>query len=431
VKPSQTALGQLIPAPLAGIDLLHVELWQWVGLLALALAAWLLSWLAERIAIRLLGSLVRHTRTALDDRLLEALAGPLRLLIALGLVAAGILPLNLADPARDFVFALGKGSSLVAVGWLGFRLVDAVSDWIDQHLIARGQEGATAIVPLGRRTAKLTLAGLVFLAVLDDLGVNVGALLAGLGVGGLAVALAAKTTIENFFGGVSVVADRPVSVGDFCRFGDRLGTVEDIGLRSTRVRTLDRTVVTIPNSSFARFELENYSRRDRIWYHPTIGLRYETTPDQLRYVLIEIRRMLYAHPKVHPDPARVRFTGFGACSLNLEVFAYVDVNDYNEYLEVAEDLNLRIIEIVERAGSGFAFPSQTAYVRTDEGLDVARRSAAEQEVDRWREEKRLYLPRFPAQEIARLRGTLAWPPPGAADSGNGSDRNTRAESRRF
>jgi len=420
VKPSQTVLGQLIPAPLAGIDLLHVELWQWIGLLALVLGAWLLSWLAERIATRLLGSFVRRTRTALDDRLLGALAGPLRLLIAVGLVAAGILALGLAAPARDFFFALGKGLTLLAVGWLGFRLVDVGAEWIHHHLIARGQLATTAIVPLGRRTAKVTLAALVFLAVLDDLGVNVGALLAGLGVGGLAVALAAKTTVENFFGGVSVVADRPVAVGDFCRFGDRVGTVEDIGLRSTRVRTLDRTVVTIPNSSFSQLELENYSRRDRIWYHPTIGLRYETTPDQLRYVLVEIRRMLYAHPKVNPDPARVRFTGFGACSFNLDVFAYVDATDYNEYLEIAEDLNLRIIEIVERAGSGF--PSQTTYVRADEGLDGARRSAAEQEVDRWRETNGLCLPRFPAQEIERLRGTIAWPPAGAAMRGNGSDR---------
>ena len=418
----QTALGQLIPAPLVQIDLLHVELWQWIALLALVLAAWLLSWLAERITTRLLGAFARRTPTPLDDRILEALAGPLRLLAAVGVVAAGILALHLAAPARDFFFALGKGFSLVAVGWLGFRLVDVSGESIHHHLVARGQMAATAIVPLGRRTAKVTLAALVFLAVLDDLGVNVAALLAGLGVGGLAVALAAKTTVENFFGGVTVVADRPVSVGDFCRFGEQVGTVEDIGLRSTRIRTLDRTVVTIPNSSFSQLDLENYSRRDRIWYHPTIGLRYETTPDQLRYVLVEIRKMLYSHPEVHPDPARVRFTGFGAYSLNLDVFAYVNVTDYSEYLEIAEDLNLRIMEIVNRAGSGFAFPSQTMYVRPDDGLDVARRSTAEQEVHRWREENRLCLPRFPAKEIARLQGTLAWPPAGAAMRANRSER---------
>jgi len=423
VVPSHTALDRLIPAPLEAIDLFHVALWQWIALIALVLAAWLLSWLVERISTRLIGSFTRHTRTALDDRLLDASAGPLRLLVAVGLVAAGILALGLAAPARDFFFALGKGLSLVAVGWLSFRLLDVGSESIHQHLMLRGQAAATAIVPLGRRTAKVALSALVFLAVLDELGVNVAALLAGLGVGGLAVALAAKTTVENFFGGVSVVADRPVSVGDFCRFGDRVGTVEDIGLRSTQVRTLDRTVVTVPNSSFAQLELENYSLRDRFWYHPTIGLRYETTPDQLRYVLVEIRRILYSHPKVHPDPARVRFTGFGAYSLNLDVFAYVNATDYDEYLEVAEDLNLRIIEIVERAGSGFAFPSQTAYVCADQGLDVARRNAVEQEVDHWREENRLCLPRFPSQEIARLRGTLAWPPRGAAMRGNGSDRS--------
>ena len=142
-------------------------------------------------------------------------------------------------------------------------------------------------------------------------------------------------------------------VGEFCRFGGTVGTVEEVGLRSTRVRTLDRTVVTIPNSEFSNLQIENFARRDRIWYHPTIRLRYETTPDQIRYVLVEVHRMLYAHPKVDSTSARIRFVGFGSSSLDLEVFSYVNVTDYGEYLEVAEDLNLRIMDIVAAAGSCF------------------------------------------------------------------------------
>jgi MscS family membrane protein len=252
------------------------------------------------------------------------------------------------------------------------------------------------------------------LAGLDSFGFDVTALLAGLGIGGLAVALALQKTLENLFGGATLIADRPVQVGDFCRFGDKVGTVEEIGLRSTRVRTLDRTVVTIPNADFSTMQLENFARRDRIWYHPTLGLRYETTPEQLRYVLVEIRKLFYSHPRVDPEPARVRFTGFGAYSLDLEVFAYVRVTDYGEYLEVAEDLNLRIMDVVTQAGTGFAFPSQTLYVRPDPPPDAAAAASAEAEVARWRERRELPLPGFPPERLRELAGTLDYPPRGSA-----------------
>ncbi len=133
-------------------------------------------------------------------------------------------------------------------------------------------------------------------------------LFAGLGVGGIAIALAAQKTIENLFGGITLYGDSPVRVGDFCRFGDKVGTVEEIGIRSTRVRTLDRTVVTIPNADFSNLQLENFAKRDRMRLFAMIGVRYETTPDQLRYILVEVRKLLYAHERVTADPARIRST---------------------------------------------------------------------------------------------------------------------------
>jgi MscS family membrane protein len=272
-------------------------------------------------------------------------------------------------------------------------------------------------VPLGRKTVKVAVVALAALSALDTFGFDVTALVAGLGIGGLAVALALQKTLENLFGGATVLADRPVQVGDFCRFGDRVGTVEEIGIRSARIRTLDRTVVTVPNADFATMQLENYSQRDKIWYHPTLGLRYETTPEQLRYVLVEVRRMLYAHPKVDPDPARIRFTGFGDYSLDLEVFAYVKVTDFGEFLEVAEDLNLRLMDIVADAGTDFAFPSNTTYLAQDGGLDAERVDAAEQAVAKWREEQRLFLPGFPDSEIGDLASTLDYPPKGSPSAG--------------
>jgi MscS family membrane protein len=246
------------------------------------------------------------------------------------------------------------------------------------------------------------------------LGVHVTALIAGLGVGGIALALAAQKTVEHLFGGASLVADQPVQVGDFCRFGDQIGTVEGIGLRSTRVRTLARTIVSIPNGEFASMQIENFGKRDRIWLQTTLRLRYETTSDQLRHVLVRVRELLYAHPMVYPDPARVRLVDLGPYALELEIFAYVRTQDYNEFLAVREDIYLRIMDIVAQSATGFALPSQTIY-RASEGLDPERARAVEAEVRRWRAEGSLPLPEFPADRLAELRDTLDYPPNGSPE----------------
>ena len=182
------------------------------------------------------------------------------------------------------------------------------------------------------------------------IGIPIAPLVAGLGVGGLAIALAIRPTLENIIGGLTLFADRPVRVGDFCRYGDQIGTVEQIGLRSTRVRSLERTIVTIPNAEFSQMQLDNFAARDQRLFKAVLGLRYETTPDQLRDVLAELRQLLVDHPRVTPAPARVRFVGYGAYSLDLEIFAYLYCRDQDTFLEIQEELLLRIGDIVEAAG---------------------------------------------------------------------------------
>jgi MscS family membrane protein len=237
-------------------------------------------------------------------------------------------------------------------------------------------------------------------------------LIAGLGVGGLAIALAAQKTVENFFGGVVVIADRPVKVGDFCRVGEHIGTVEDIGLRSTRIRTLDRTLLTISNAEFSTSRIENYGKRDKIFLHPTLQFGYDTSPDQMRYLLVEIRKMLYSHPRVLADPCRVRFINFGAYSLDMEIFAYVETKDWSDFLAVREDLFLRIMDIVEASGSYFAYPSQTLYLARDPGRNLDHTKEAEKIVGGWRERNEILLPNFPPEKITEIDDSLEYPPAG-------------------
>jgi MscS family membrane protein len=360
------AIGAWLPSWAVELALLDIALWQWGALLALGIAAWLLSWAGVLVLERGVHPVARRTQSDLDDRLVGATAQPLRLVAAIGLFHLGRLPLGLPEPAERFLSALESALAIVAVAWFALRLVNLLTLVAVRRLEERDNATALGVVPLGQKAVKTFVLVLAVVAMLDSFGFDVTALLAGLGVGGIAIALAAQKTLENLFGGLTLLADRPVSVGDFCRFGDRVGTIEEIGLRSTRVRTLDRTVVTVPNSAFSAMQLENYSARDRIWYHPILGLRYETTREQVRAILERVREMLLAHPRVIPDPARIRFLGFGAYTLDLEVFAYVDATDYGDFLAVAEDLNLRIMRIVEENGASFAFPSQTLYLGPDE-----------------------------------------------------------------
>jgi hypothetical protein len=261
----------------------------------------------------------------------------------------------------------------------------------------------------------LAIATFVFLAVwlANSFGFPAAPMIASLGVGGLAIALAVRPTLENVVGGFILFADKPVRVGDFCRFGNNIGTVEEIGLRSTRIRSLERTTITVPNAEFSQIQLENYAKRDLRLLKTVLQLRYETTPEQMRYILAKLRELLFGHPMVTPEPARVRFIDFGAYSKDVEIFAYLNCQDQDTFLAIKEDILLRVGDIVQEGGSGFAFPSQTTYFSRDGGVDEKRRVAAESQVDLWRAQGRFPFPEFEEHERKRLSDLLDYPPKGS------------------
>lgn len=250
---------------------------------------------------------------------------------------------------------------------------------------------------------------------LKSLGVDFIPILAGLGVGGLAVALAAQRTLANLLGSLLLYINKPVRVGDFCRYGDQIGTVEEIGWLSTRIRSLERTLVTVPNAEFSEMKLENFAVRDQRLFKIALQLRYETTTDQMRFILVKLRELLIGHPMVTESPARVRFVAHGACSKDLEIFAYLRCQDQGVYLAVQEDLLLRMEDIINAAGSGFAFPSQTTYFTRDGGLDIELQGEAESEIRTLRLKGKLPFPEFEDEERERLEDRIDYPPKGSPD----------------
>lgn len=348
-------LADLLPAPLFDVTFLNVELWQWIGLAVLIVISGATAWLLSALIARLIRPVVARFREQLEDKLDQLVIGPLRLGIGVTIFYTGVAALGLSLHARA---AFNDGAMMVVIGalaWLSLRLIDIGTIKIEDRLRARGQYAALAMLPLGRRTAKVFLIAIALLALLENIGFNVTGLLAGLGVGGLAVALAAQETVKNFFGGIALITDQPVRVGDFCRFGDKMGIVEDISIWSTRVRTLDRTVVSIPNGQFVGMQLENFTRRDRTWLHTMIGLQYDTSADQLRAALDGIRTLLTTHPKLQHDDARARFVAFGP-SLQIEISAYVLTSELSEFSAIREDILLAIVEIVARSGAHLIAP---------------------------------------------------------------------------
>jgi MscS family membrane protein len=415
VQLGSNRLESILPKILIEVRVFDVALWQWIAMALLFAALLPISRLLAASSVYAIALMTAAARAGRLRRVLDLSLGPFRVILTVAglIVGASLLGVPLLIRGR-----MTRAAALLILGsttWFLVRVIDVSAEALMASLLRRGRAASLSIVPLVRRTVKVILILLAVFVGFAELGFNVTAGLAAVGLGGVAVALAAQKTLENFFGSVALIADQPVNVGDFCRVGDTLGTIEDIGMRSTRIRTLERTVVSVPNAELSSTRLENFGKRDRFWFHPSIGLRYETTPDQIRFVLIEARSVLYSHPKVDSDNARVRFVGFGEYSLNVEVFAYVHATDYSEFLEIGEDLLLRIMDLVAESGAGFAFPSQTLYLAADSGLDQKKSQEAQARVEEWRSKQQLQLPAFTAERIAELSGSIEYPPLGSVN----------------
>ena len=248
------------------------------------------------------------------------------------------------------------------------------------------------------------------------LGLPILSVFAGLGIGGLAIALAIKPTLENLIGGVVLYIDKPVRVDDFCSFGTKMGTVETIGIRSIKLRALDRTLITVPNAQFVDLELVNWAACNQLMIKEKISVRYETTPDQLRYALAKLREMLQGHPRLNSKKVRARFSGYGNSSLDITIRVYAKTQEWDEFHAIREDILLRIYDVITEAGTGFAFPSHTLYMGKDNGLDEAAGRKAMEQVEAWRRSGQLPFPNPSPEVLESINDTLDFPPRGSPEA---------------
>jgi MscS family membrane protein len=343
--------------------------WQWTALPLAVFVSYVVGRFLGRLTRSLLRRVFARTKNTWDDLLLERLAAPITWMWAIG-VAYLLFPwLAFRAEARGFINQVLHAGTYVVFFWAGLRSVDTAFQLLLASPWARAHGFVAAVVPVGTKIAKVTVVAMGIIAVLTQLGYPVASLLAGLGIGGLAVALAAQKTVENLFGSVSLGVDQPFRVGDFVRVdgGAIAGNVEVVGLRSTRVRTLERTMVSIPNGKLADMRIETFAARDRMRFYTVLNLVYGTTAAQLRSVLASIEKLLLDQPKVAAKDVSVRFVALGASSLDVEVVAMFDTADWSEFTRIRQDLLLGLMDAVERAGSGFAFPTQTVHLETKEG----------------------------------------------------------------
>jgi MscS family membrane protein len=363
------SLTEWIPEPLLSLGPWDLAWWQWaaIGILIVAslligkFAVWTFSWGLKRI--------VDRTTTTIDDELIARLRRPLRLLGTVAVFRVAMPLLELPEAREGTITGILLAFLAIGIVWGVLRAIDVIVTHAARAAWATSRPSSRQLLSLIGRILKVVVIVIALVSFLGAIGLPIGSLLAGLGIGGIAIAFGAQKTVENLFGAFSLGVDQPLREGDFVKLeSDTMGTVEAIGLRSTRVRTLDRTVVTLPNGKLADMRIETYAARDRIRYTTTVRLVYGTTAAQLRQILEGIERALVQHPKFVPvargGELTVRFMGFGQSALEIEVICHFGTTDMGEFRMAREEVLLSVMEVVERAGSELALPAQTIHVAT-------------------------------------------------------------------
>jgi len=374
-------LEKKLPVMLTRNRFLYMPLWQWLAILLALPVAIAIGWavsLLPRLALRYYR---KRNQAAELPPIRFFHIGPGTLLLSAFVHYIFVFMIGASIVYRQYYRRVLWVFLALAAYWLITRITRDVSARVIGRLTASGRMGERSVVALSRRGLEVIAFIIIGLIALSSLGVDVTAALAGLGIGGLAIGLGAQKTFENLLGGISILTDKALQIGDACRIGDQRGTVEDIGLRSTKLRTEERTVVTIPNGTVANAVLENFRQRDKILFRQTVRLRYDLAPDHVRYALQELRATLKQNNRVEDASSRVRLLRFVDAGMDVEIYAYILVRDYADYLALQEDLLLNLADTLERTGAGVAFPAQTMMLAKEVAVDPEKERAAKTAIE--------------------------------------------------
>lgn len=354
-----------LPAALRRSGPLDLQLWQWLALLTLIPLAALVGALLAGPIQSVLKRLVRRTETELDDALVDSVRGPIVLLVSVATSAMLLYWIALPAGAENLVRDLQRAIAVVASFWILLRVIGVLQLALPTTAWGQSHPAFRSLVPLSARIARILVLVVGLLTVVASFGYPIATILAGLGIGGIAVALGSQKTLEHFFGSVSIGIDQPFRVGDWVIVDGIEGEIEAIGLRSSRIRTLERTVVSLPNGRLADMRSENFGPRDRIRMRAEIGLAYSTTAAQVAQVRDGIEAMLRGHARTWPGRVVVRFFRFAPSSIDLEVFCWIETTDPDEFRRIREEHYLGVMRIVDAAGARFAAPTQVVMQRTE------------------------------------------------------------------
>ena len=380
----KTWIEQVMPQSLLDKNILGVSAALWVAWMASIALPLLFFWSISRLAIFLVEKTVGDSRR----RRFEALAWPFIVVLT---ITVHVLLLPLLGFTLGFRLVYQRACLLlliIAVAWLLHRIFALSFAQARSMMERRHRSDTESLMLLGQRVVNVLLTLAAIFAILSVLGVDTKTALAGVGIGGVAVAFGAQKTVENLLGGIFLLTDKALAVGDTCCISSRVGTIEDITLRSVRLRTNEQSLLSIPAGALSQANIENFATRRKILVQTNLQLSYGTTADELRSVLEGIQKLLKENPKIEAASARIRLVNFGARAIELELFAYVQTPDYMEFLAIREELFLHVADVVEASGSSFARPTEFIYaeptadrgwggVNTAQGVEPAERSTSD------------------------------------------------------
>ena len=353
----KTWVERVMPETLVKHNVLGVSLGQLFAWAASIGIPFLLLWLVSLIGLIIVRKIIRHpTGRRIADSWYPRLRWPIIFVLTLGIHLAFLSGLGFSLRSRIIYSRIVAILWIVAFAWLINRLLTLSFDYTRIKMRPRQWAGTISLMMLGERVVKVLIVLVATFLILTLIGVETSTVLAGVGIIGVALAIGAQKTVENFLGGVFLLIDKALAVGDLCKISNQIGYVEDITLRSVRLRTLDETLLSIPTGMLSQENIENFSARRKILAQTTLRLRYGTSAEQLRTILDEARNLLANNPKIEPETFRVRLVNFGIRGVEIELYAYVLTSVVPEFVAVREDLLLQIAGIVEASGSGFARP---------------------------------------------------------------------------